>query len=176
MSNITAREKGRKLELTIGADEDEDKIVVLVPPVNTSTGAALLALWAGILFAQSEQPEVDAENLGRIAVGEENWEIVNELRSAESSAIINAAIFWNSQGGGIEIVEQMLRDGLPKARTALAEANGLAAALSALQTLLDGASVSQTPSPVVTPDTPIQVGISGSFGTLHPTSQPHSKD
>lgn len=172
MSNITAREKGRKLELTIGDDEDDDKIVVLVPPVNTSTGAALLALWAGILFAQSEQPEVDAENLGRIAVGEENWEVVTELRSAESTTIINAAIFWNVQGGGIELVREMLRDGLPKARMSLAEANGLAAALSALQTLLNGASASQTPSPAGTPATRTPVGTSGSFGTLSQTPPP----
>lgn len=161
---ITASEKGRKLELTIG-DED-DGLVILVPPVDTATGAGLLALWAGILFAQSEQPETDAVNMGKIAVGEENWTVVESLRSAESTLVINAALFWNVQGGGIDLVQTMLRDGLPKARTALAEANGLVEALSLLQTLLNGESENQTPPPDATSDTRTPVGTSGSFGTL----------
>jgi hypothetical protein len=169
---ITAVEKGRKLVITLG-DGDDDNLVITVPPVNTATGAALFALWAGIVFAQSEQPEVDATNMSKIAVGEDNWPIVEDLRSAESTVVINAALFWNTQGGGIELVQEMLREGLPKARMSLAEANGLGTELSQLQTWLDGVSASQTLSPVATPDTSTPVGTGGSFGKVSvPQSSP----
>lgn len=162
---ITAEEKGRKLIITVGAGED-DAIVIPVPPVSTAVGAGIFALWAGILFAQSDQAEVDAVNMSKMAVGEENWAVVEELRSAESTVVINAAMFWNVQGGGIELVQEMLQDGLPKARQSLAASNGLAAELSQLQTLLDGVLASQTPSPAGTPGTSTPVGTSGSFGAI----------
>lgn len=167
---ITAVEKGRKLVITLG-DGGDDDLVITVPPVNTATGAALFALWAGIIFGQSEQAEVDATNMSKIAVGEENWPIIEGLRSAESTIVINAALFWNTQGGGIELVEEMLRDGLPKARMSLAEANGLGTELSQLQTWLDGVSESQTQSQAATPATSTPIGTGGSFGKVS-TPQP----
>lgn len=173
MSKITAVEVGRKLQLTVG--DGDDAIVILVPPVRTSTGSALLALWAGIAFAQTEQPLVDAENLSKISVGEENWDVVDELRSEESALVINAAMFWNIQGGGIDLVQEMLRDGLPKARETLAQINGLGDALSALQTLLSGGSEIPTPSPAGTPATSTPIGTYGSFGTLSQSSPPDAQ-
>lgn len=155
---ITASEKGRKLIITVGAGDD-DAIVITVPPVSSSVGTALFALWAGVLFAQSEQPLDDATNLSKLAVGEDNWDAVQELRSSEAELVVNAAFFWNTQGGGIELVNELLRDGFPKARATLAETNGFGDALSQLQTLLDGGLANQTRELDDTPDTDIQLGI-----------------
>lgn len=171
---ITAVEKGRKLIITVGAGGD-DAIEIAVPPVNTAVGSAIFALWAGITFAQVgdkddtreeriAKVEVNAENMAKLAIGEDNWPVVEDLRSAESTAVINAAIFWNVQGGGIELVNEMLRDGYPKARMTLATSNGLGDVLSRLQTLLDGVLANQTRSPDGTRDTRTPVGTGGSFG------------
>jgi hypothetical protein len=164
---ITAVEKGRNLVLTVG--DGDDAIVITVPPVPGRVGAAMLALWAGVLFAQSEQPETDAENMAKLAVGEENWPTVDELRYAESEAVVNAAIFWNVQGGGIDLVNEMLQDGYPKARQTLCERNGYGELYSQLQTLLSGGSGNPIPAPAGTPATGTPIGISGSFGNLSKT-------
>lgn len=175
---ITAVERGRKLIITVG-DED-DSIVITVPPVSTAVGSTLLGLWARVVIPYSSEDEskedlaerlnADATAMARLAVGEENWPVVESLRSAESNLVINAAAFWNVQGGGIELVNEMFRDGLPKARQTLAETNGFGEVLSQLQTYLNGVSASRTRLLAGTPDTSTPVGTSGSFGKLH--SQP----
>lgn len=155
---ITATEQGRHLILTI---DDVEPIVFDVKPVNTKLGSAMFALWAGVLFGQSEQPLVDAEGMSKLAIGEENWAQVEDLRSDEGNKIINAAFFWNTQGGGIELVNEMLSGGLPKARESLLKNNGLWEEYSLLLTLLDGASGNQTHEPAGTPDTSTPNGTSG---------------
>lgn len=161
---IKAVEQGRRLVITVG--DGDDAIVVSVAPVNTKTGAAVFALWAGILFGQSEQPEVDAGNMSKIAVGEENWDIIEELRYAEGEKVINAAFFWQTQGGGIDVVNEMLGGGFPKARETLLKTNGLWEEFSLLQTLLSGASEPQTPSQDDSLATTTQPGTSGSSSTV----------
>lgn len=168
---ITAAEKGRNLVLTVG--DDDGNVQVVVPPVPSKTGAALFALWVGVVFGQSDQAETDADAMARMALGEDNWAVVEDLRYAESEAVINAAIFWNTQGGGIDLVNEMLQAGYPKARQTLCERSGLGEMYSQLTTFLNGASGSLTLAQADTPDTGTPIGTSGSFGkTSNPTTDP----
>lgn len=175
MTNITAEEKGRKLVLTVG--DDADSIIITVNPINAALGSALYALYAGIAFAATEHPEVDAESMAKLALGEENWPVVeNDLRSAEAKDVVNSAIFWNVQGGGIDVVNELLTGGgLPKARDLLLEANGHSTISEQLQTLLNGASVNPTPSPAATPTTPTRSGSGTSFRAPGRPPQPKKK-
>ena len=157
---ITATERGRNLILIDGADDPDTAVEITVRPINVKLGAALFALYMGIAFGQSEHPEVDATNMGKLAVGEENWPIFEGdtdvvLRSSVAEQMIHAATFWNIQGGGIDLVQTMLDSsgGAPKARQLLMERTGFGEAFSALTTLLSSASASQTPSPAATPAT-----------------------
>lgn len=166
--SITATERGMNLALTIG--DESDSFTVVIPPVGAKVGTMLLALWAGIAFGQSDQADVDAEAMSRLAVGSENWEIIQGseptedgsapqypgLRWAVADKVINAAFFWNSQGGSLEQVQALLDEsagGFPKAQELLLRTNGLWEEFELLQTLLSGASENPTPSPGDTPDT-----------------------
>lgn len=166
---ISAVEKGRNLEVTVG--DGDDAIVITVPPVPARVGAAILALWLGVAFAQSDEPEVDVENMSKMAVGEGNWGTVEELRWAESEKVINAATFWNVQGGGIDLVNEMLQDGVPKARQTLCERNGYGETYSQLLTLLSGESGNPTRAQAATPATGTPIGTSGSFGTISSSNE-----
>lgn len=157
MANITAVEKSRNLEITVGDPGDPTSIVLTIKPLPSSAGARLLALWAGVAFAASQQPEDDALDLSRTAIGDE-WETFETLRSAEQADVFNAAFFWNVQGGGIALVNEMLRDGLPKAQQTLASANGYAQDYSLLTTLLSGGAGNVTPSQADTSATSTQPG------------------
>lgn len=162
---ITAVEQGRKLIITVG-DGGDGSIVIPVSPVNAKTGAAIFALWVGVLFAQSEQLLVDAQSFSKTAVGEENWDVLdNELRWAEAEQVINAAFFWQTQGGTIELVDEFLDGGYPKARDSLLKANGMTTLWTEFSELMkspDGASVNPTPSPDDTPDTSTPSGTESS--------------
>lgn len=141
-SHITATERGRKLVITLA--DDDSPLEIVVPPVNTAVGSELYALWMGVLFAKSDTPIEDAELLAAKALGEENLALINDLRSEEATTVINAAFFWNVQGGGIELTRELLRDGLPKARLTLASNNGSGTELSLLMTLLATAKGAET--------------------------------
>lgn len=164
MTQITAAEKGRNLILTVGEEGEDDTVTLTVRPVNAETGATLLALWLGIAFGHSSKPQDDATALGKTALGEDNWPALETLRSAEATDVINAAFFWNVQGGGIDLVNEMLRDGLPKAQETLASRNGFGQELSQLTTLLLSVAASETRAPAGTSGTSTPVGSSGSFG------------
>lgn len=159
---LKAYERGRSLIIDVGDEGDDGFIRLTVPPVPAKIGAALQALHAGIAFAQSEDVDRDATMLGKLAVGEENWPIIdNELRWAEAEAVIHAAFFWNVQGGGIDLVNMVLNGelgGHPKALSTLMERNGLSRAFGLLTTLLDSAAEDATPSPDGTSDTSTQPG------------------
>jgi hypothetical protein len=170
MANITAVEKGRNLEITVGDAGADDSLVFTVKPLPSSAGARLLSLWAGIAFAGTAQPEEDALDLGQTVIGDE-WDKIDELRSAESTDVINAAFLWNVQGGGIELVNEMLRDGLPKAQATLASASGFAQDFSALTTLLSGGAGAAIPSPGDTSATSTPSGSDASSNEA-PTNPP----
>lgn len=148
---IKAYERGRKLILDVGDEGDDDMIRVTVKPINAAQGAALQALHAGITFAQSEDVERDALLMGKLAVGEENWDVIdNDLRWSEAEAVIHAAFFWNVQGGGVDLTNMVLNEALgghPKALSTLMERNGLSQAFGLLKTLLSGGEVAETPEP-----------------------------
>jgi hypothetical protein len=150
MTNITAIERGRSLQITVGEATEPDAIIITVKPLNTKLGTALYALWAGILFGQSEQPEIDSESMARMALGEENWEVLDELRWGETERVINAAFFWNVQGGSLEMVHTLLSEeagGFPKAQELLLTANGHLDLFRQLTTLLSSDEGNATPSP-----------------------------
>lgn len=153
---IKAYERGRNLVIDIG-DEGDDLIRLTVKPVNAKLGAALQALHAGIAFGQSEDLERDASLMGKLAVGEDNWQTIDdELRWAEAESAIHAAFFWNVQGGGIDLVNIVLNEelgGHPKALSTLMQRNGLSQAFEQLRTLLDSAAAAETPSPDATSGT-----------------------
>lgn len=154
---IQAYERGRNLILDLGEEGEDGFVRVTVRPVAAKVGAALQALQAGIAFAQSEDVDRDALLMGKLAVGEENWPLIDdELRWAEAEAVIHAAFFWNVQGGGIDLVNMVLNrelGGHPKAMSTLMERNGLSKAFALLRTLLDGDEDTATPSPGATSDT-----------------------
>lgn len=160
---IKAYERGRKLIIDLGDEtEPDDLIRVTVKPIPAAMGAALQALHAGIAFGQSEDPERDVTFMGKLAVGEENWPIIDgDLRWSESEAVINAAFFWNVQGGGIDLVNVVLNEalgGYPKALSTLMQRNGLSTAFGQLTTLLNSAEGDETPAPDGTSDTSTPAG------------------
>ena len=153
---IRAYERGRNLIIDIGDEGEEGHVRLTIPPVPAAQGAALQALHAGIAFGQSEDSERDATLMGKLAVGEDSWPTVDELRWAEGSAVVHAAFFWNVQGGGIDLVNTFLNEALgghPKALSTLMERNGLSQAFKALTTLLSSGEAAETPSPAATSGT-----------------------
>ena len=162
---LKAYERGRTLIIDLGDEGDEDFLRITVQPINARLGLVLQALHAGIQFGQSGTLEADATNMGRIAVGTENWDIIDgpesTLRWAEANAVINAAFFWNVQGGGIDLVNTFLNPelgGHPKALSTLMQRNGLLPAFEQLTTLLDSVADAEIQSPAGTNDTSTRAG------------------
>lgn len=146
----TAHERGRNLIVDFGAEGEPGSRRVTVQPIAAKLGAALYALWAGIAFGQTEHPEIDAVSMGKLAIGEENWTLIDEeLRWQESQDLIHVAFFWNVQGGGIDLVNTMLEQngatgGYPKAQTLLVGRNGHSKAFELLKTLLNSDAADET--------------------------------
>ncbi len=141
---ITAREKGRQLELIVGGGDDA--LSFLVPPINAQAGAELLSEYLGIYLGQVEGEAAlgQARNVALLSLGEDVFTRIDDLRWAEQEQVVNAAFFWNVQGGGIESVNTLLRDGIPKAREELLKAVGLWDALSLFATSLSSELESRT--------------------------------
>ncbi|RLP68352.1 hypothetical protein D9V30_10205 [Mycetocola reblochoni] len=165
--SITAFERGRSLVFTIGDQAEPDHVTITVPPLPVRDGALLLAEYVGVVFGEADSIEElgrNAESMARRAVGPTAWEALQELRAEESNTVINAAVMWNVQGGGMQLVRDIIagdpRVTVPKAREALLNEHGLSQASAALGTLLSGALESLTPSQDGTPDTTIPTGTS----------------
>lgn len=160
----TAVERGRNLVVTFGTPGEDGTREVVVKPIKAKLGAALYALWAGIAFAQSEQVETDAVSMGKLAVGEEHWDLIEEeLRWKESEDLIHVAFLWNVQGGGMDLVDTYLEQngasgGLPKAHELLVERNGHSKAFGLLKTLLSSDEGDETPEPDATSGTSTPTG------------------
>ncbi len=155
---IKAYERGRKLMVDLGDEAEPDELIrIAIKPIPAKQGAVLQALHAGVAFGQSEDPERDVTFMGKLAVGEENWELIDgDLRWSESEAVVNAAFFWNVQGGGIDLVNTLLNEalgGYPKALSTLMQRNGLSTAFGQLTTLLSSVEGDETPVPDGTSDT-----------------------
>jgi len=167
---ITATEEGRHLVLTLG---DGQKI--RIKPVPAAKGAELAAQWLNITFGRFPTIEELGEagrEFSRGALSGEHEEILAELRAAELAEVVNAAFYWNVQGGGLNLVQRMLQDGHPKgAQRELLESMGLwenfeaaqeavrSALRGQLRNLPSGESESPIPSPAATPDTTSPTGI-----------------
>lgn len=130
---IKAQEQGRRLHITIGDGDGAEKVVI--EPVDVETGAALLADFLGVMtFEGSDGADAatkaaemadGATRMAKIALGENNFRKVQTLRSDEAKDVTYAALFWNTQGGGIGTTNTYLQDGLPKAMSAVFAAAGL---------------------------------------------------
>lgn len=120
---IEAKEKGRRLHVTIG-DEDDNELFI-IEPVNVEQGALLLAhflsIYAGVVADALEA----GTDLAMVALGEDNYERAQQLRSEEFKGLVHAAFFWNVQGGGSDAMNTYLQDGLPKAVEAVFAAAGV---------------------------------------------------
>ena len=133
---IFAKEKGRNLEITVGGGEDA--IVLTIAPIKAALGSQLLAKWVDTSFnAAPDQDQLvqGAVDMAQLAVGDV-YDQLDELRAAEAEGVMLAAFFWNVTGGGIDLVQEYLADGYPKARETLLRGRGLWDAVSQLETSL----------------------------------------
>lgn len=111
---ITATEKGRRLHLLIGSDDDGE--LFIIEPVDVEGGAALLANFLTLYVGVVSDLETTAEDMALLSLGTaENVERAKKLRSAEFNDLVQTAFFWNVQGGGTQAMNTYLQDGHPKA-------------------------------------------------------------
>ncbi len=155
---MKAYEQGRNLHIDLGEEGDDGFVRVVVKPIRAKLGSALMQLWFGIAIGQSDDSLRDAEGMGKLAIGEENWPIIDELRWAEAETVIHAAFFWNVQGGAIDLVNILLEQngatgGYPKAQETLQQRSGLSTVFEQLRTLLSSGVDDETPAPDGTSDT-----------------------
>lgn len=182
---ITAQERGRRLHITVGGREegmteaeaaqaDADAVHVAVPPVSAAVGLQIWALYSGIMFNELEDTaEQDATRLVAMALGtysdpagtdEEHAAaaaqeaLLEGLRWEEGNLIGELAIYWNTRGGGMDVVNARIQDGNPKAQDILTKRNGLWGVLSQLRRLRSGEWESLTPEQGATPDTNTPAG------------------
>lgn len=161
--HIAARELGRNLILTLGGPEDgmtdeeveiaaAEAVRIVVPPVNAQQGAEIWAHYARILFGTTEESEEDtAVRMTKYALGawadddatdeqrakaDARWAVIETLRWSEAEQVCQLALYWNSQGGGIDVVNAMLEDGHPKAQELLLTQNQLWNVYSRLRMLM----------------------------------------
>lgn len=191
MVQITAREVGRNLEVVLGdvpaEGDDDERMRIVVPPVSAAVGAALFTDYNRILFARApvdveavtkratmvalgawfEEPGIDdAERSRRQA----RWDAVQALRWEEGELVCQAALYWNIQGGGRQVVDTLFSQevdasgealgGPAKAQEAILQKAGLLTAYSRLMMLLGSESESPIPSPDGSPVTPTLAGTS----------------
>jgi hypothetical protein len=150
--SIQAKEIGRQLQITLGGaeegmTEEEAEIAnrdvrrILIPPVAAKYGTQIFQHYSRILFQTTEEaPEDEAERMSKIAAGaywdadsspeekaraEAQYAAIEALRQDEATTVMSMALYWNAQGGGLKVVEALLRDGHPKAQELLLVTNDL---------------------------------------------------
>ena len=160
----TAREEAGNLILDFG-----DGTTYTIYPVPGSVGVEIQGLLVGISLGvtmQEQGPETVMENtdrLTKLALGvptrkrrqapNRRMTEFEQLRAARQTVVAQAAILWNSGGGGIEAVDDLLNEagGYPKALGRVMQSSGLGAQYEVLRTWLDSAAstseTASTPSP-----------------------------
>lgn len=159
----TAREHEGNLLLDFG-----DGTGYTVYPVPSSTGIEIQALLVGLAtgFTMNEHgPDkvmADTERVAKLAIGinpdqpkkrrrapnraeqeqAQRWREFDQLRSARATVVSQAAILWNTGGGGIDAVNDLLDEagGYPKALGRVMQSSGLGEQFELLKTWLDGAA------------------------------------
>ncbi|MHA3724319.1 hypothetical protein ACXR2T_10610 [Leucobacter sp. HY1910] len=147
----TAREHLGNLIIGFGDGTD-----YTIYPVPGSIGLEIQALLVGLTLGTTaheqgaDQVISDTERIAKLALGvplkgksNKRWREFDQLRSARATLISQAAILWNTGGGGIEAVEDLINEagGYPKALERVMQSSGLGAQYKILRTWLDGVGV-----------------------------------
>lgn len=140
-----------------------------VYPVPGKIGIEIQSLLVGVgtgttLFAQgTEQHQDAAERIAKLALGyptkkrrqapNKRIQEFENLRAERQTIVVQCATMWNTGGGGIDAVNDLLGEGgsYPKALGRVMESSGLGEAFAALQTLLAGAGKTSEEGSTSTP-------------------------
>lgn len=138
---ITAREVGRRLEITVGSGEDA--LVYEIAPMSAKAGQELALQWLRLrLSAEAPKALIDlSEAFASAALGEANKARVEEedLRGEEVTELINAAFLWNVNGGGKRFVDLFIAEGRAASDAAFLKVQGIADAEELLRALIEAA-------------------------------------
>ncbi len=170
---IHLEERGRRLRITVGGVDDPDSEVFDIEPVNAVAGATLLQGFVGIMANLVGEPSGVFVDITRLSLGyrdfldpemptsaeqarrerfNELWVRYEDLRPAEQLEVMQAAFFWQTQGGleAAKHIEEGGEDGYPKAIKVLERASGL----EILSTLISiGNSSESEKTSTASPDT-----------------------
>mgnify|MGYP001039273168 CR=1 FL=1 len=160
---ITAREELGNLIIDFG-----DGTTYTVYPVPASAGIEIQSLLVGLTMGATmnefgpDRVMSDTERVVKLAIGvnpnppsqkrrkrapnqaeqeqARRWQEFDSLRSARSMIVSQAAILWNTGGGGIEAVGDLFSEagGYPKALGRVMQSSGLGDQFTLLKTYLDG--------------------------------------
>lgn len=139
-----------------------DGTTYTVYPVPGKTGIEIQTLLVGISLGTTmhgqgpEQVMEDTERLTKLALGipakkrkqapNRRWTEFDRMRASRQSIVAQAAILWNTGGGGIEAVNELLNEagGYPKALGLVMQSSGLGDKYEALRTWLNGGDPEQS--------------------------------
>ncbi|QIK63835.1 hypothetical protein G7068_12015 [Leucobacter viscericola] len=144
----TARELNGNLIIDFGDGTD-----YMVYPVPGKIGIEIQAILVGITMGTTghehgaDRLASDTEKIAKLALGvpvkgrtNKRWAEFDKLRSARATVVSQAAILWNTGGGGIDAVMDLLEEGggYPKALGRVMQSSGLGDQWKILRTWLDG--------------------------------------
>lgn len=167
----TARELNGNLVIDFGDGTD-----YTVYPVPGSVGIEIQTLLIGVALGTTmhghgaEKVMEDTDRLTKLALGiptkkrkqapNRRMREFDEMRAARQQVIAQAAILWNTGGGGIDAVQDLLDEaggGYPKALGRVMRSSGLGDQYEVLRTWLDSAAdtseTASTPNPTGGPST-----------------------
>ncbi len=168
----TAREDHGALVIDFGDGTD-----FTIYPVPGSVGKEIQVLLIGVALGTTmhehgpERLLADTERLTQLALGiptkkrkqapNRRMREFDQMRAARQQIVAQAAILWNTGGGSIEAVEDLLNEagGYPKALERVMVSSGLGEQYKVLRTWLDSAAdtlaTGSTKSPIGGPNTSV---------------------
>jgi len=167
---ITAKEHLGNLIIDFG-----DETSFTIYPVPSKIGIEIQALLVGITMGTTmhehgaDRLMADTEKIAKLALGvplkgkpNRRWREFSELRSARATLVSQAAILWNTGGGSIDAVNDLLDEagGYPKALGRVMQSSGLGEQYKLLRTWLDGAAQAQNSAAASTASTTTPTGTS----------------
>lgn len=164
---ITAHEHAGNLVINFG-DNTEYTIYPVPGRIGIEIQVLLVGLTVGTTMREHGADRVlaDTEKIAKLALGvplkgrtNRRWREFDQLRSARATIVSQAAILWNTGGGGIDAVNDLIDEagGYPKALGRVMQSSGLGDQYKLLRTWLDGAvatsETDSTKSPAGGPNT-----------------------